>query len=162
MKKYNKTFMIKPNMTYIFETFNNDNIYYFIETSEESINSDPKLIFITSYQYEDIWNNKNKTIQIKIRSVNPNLNPGIKNVAKNVESLEINEISFLKGKYMYFVQSLDDSSFYIKKLLNLKKGELKLAKYNSNMEYEDIIQINDKFFSDISNDILLLEKTNFI
>ena len=158
-KKYNKTFMIEPNMTYTFETFNNDNFYYFIETSEESINSDPKLIFITSYQYEDIWNNKNKTIQIKIRSVDPNLNPGIKNVAKNVESLEINEISFLKGKYMYFVQSLDDSSFYIKNLLSSKKGELKLAKYNSNMEYEDIIQINDKFFSDISDDILLLEKS---
>ena len=156
-KEYNKTFMIVPNMTYVFETLFND-YYYFIETSEESMNSDPKIFFLKSRQSEEVKNNYNKTIRIKIKSVNPNINPGIKNIPKTVGHLEINEISFSKGKNMYFIQSLDDSSFYIKNYLNLSNSEIKLAEYKENMDYDEIIKISPQYFSDVLDNIYLMEK----
>ena len=59
---------------------------------------------------------------------------------------------------MYFFQPSVDSIFYINNILNLANGEIKIVKYNRSMESEDIIKINNKYFSDASNKIFSLEK----
>ena len=155
-KEYNKTFLIEPKISYRFDILCNDNYYYFFETSDVPGTGLPKLIFIKDNQYFSVF--RYEAIELKIRSVNPSINPDIYNYFENIQSFETNEIYFEEGKNMHFIQCLNDSSFYIKNFLNLSKSELKLAKYESNMAYEDIIKVDNKFFIDVSDDILILEK----
>ena len=157
-KQYNKAFKIGYNMTYKFSTLYNEDYYYSFSTSKESIESLPKLFFLKGNQNINIYNNHEEDLPVMIKSINPNLNPNINIHIRYVSSININILNFVEGKHMYFYQSLDESILYIDNIFNMSKGKIKLAKYNGDIESEDIIKVNDKYFSDIFGKINILEK----
>ena len=59
---------------------------------------------------------------------------------------------------MYFFESLSDSCFFINNILKRSNGVIKFAKYNSSMSPEEIIKINNNYFSDLSENLFILEK----
>ena len=157
-KDYNKEFNIEQNMNYTFLILPNENYYYFFESSEESIYNLPRIFFYNSNYRVYIINNKNKTLPIRIKSIDPISNPNIHFVSYYYKSIEENKIYFVKGKTMYFFESLTDSCFFINNILKRSNGVIKFAKYNSSMSPEEIIKINNNYFSDLSENLLILEK----
>ena len=156
-KEYNKEFKIGYNITFQFKIFYNENHYYSLSTSEESIQYFPKFVIINSNSNLNVINTKYKVLPITIKSINPSSNPNIDLNINHIQTLYFNSLFFLKGKSMRFFQSLNDSIFYCDNILNSSKGKIKLAKYNNQMDSEDIIKISDKYFSDIGK-INFLEK----
>ena len=118
----------------------------------------PKLFFLKGKAGIDIYNNNEEVIPVTIKSVNQNLNPNINIDIKYVSLIKENYLLFSEGKHMLFYQSIDDSILYIDNILNMSKGKIRLAKYNGEIESEDIIKVNDKYFLDISGKINILEK----
>ena len=118
----------------------------------------PKFSVRESFTSFSVENFGDKILPINIKVVEPNLNPNIIFNNYYVQRLLLKFKSFQKIKAMNFFQSTEDSIFYANNILNLTKGEMKIAKYNSNMKSESIIQISNEYFSDIQGKIFSFEK----
>ena len=158
-KNMNKIYNIYQGLTYKFHILPNEGYYYSFETNEETMGNSPKLFIGTVNRLYTISNIKNEVLPVKIKAINSSLNTDLQFAIYYVQSLNINYNIFMKRKYMFFLQSLDDSNFFIHNYLNIPKFEWKILKYNSSIESEDIIKANDKYFLDIYNDeVINLEK----
>ena len=59
---------------------------------------------------------------------------------------------------MYLLQSSSDSIFHTSNILNLSKVEVKLAEYNDDMDAEEILKINDGYFTDVIEKFIYFKK----
>jgi len=132
--------------------------YYSFETSEPTMGKYPNFFFINKFASFQVENLGHEILPIKIKAIEPNLNPNISFNLFYVKNFIMKEKKFQKLKAMKFFQCNQDSIFYADNILNLAKGEMKIAKYNSSMKSELIIQISNEYFSDIQGQIFSFEK----
>ena len=157
-KKFNKEYNIKQNNTVEFQLYSFEGYYYSFETSEQSMGKFPKFLVVNKFASFPVENLGDKILPIKIKTIEPNLNPNISFGVYYVRNFVLKQKEFQKMKEMDFFQCNQDSVFYANNNLNLSKGEMKIAKYNSNMKSELIIQISNEYFSDIQGQIFSFEK----
>ena len=79
---------------------------------------------------------------------------------ENIKSdfIRDNQIFTNPQKLMYILDFRDDHILYLDNLLNNAETKLKIAEYNNTMSYKDIINVNDKYFSNCNGKIMELEK----
>ena len=157
-KKFNKEYNIKQNNIAEFQLLSYEGYYYSFETSEKSIGKFPQFLFVKNFASFSVENEGDTILPLKIKAVDPNLNPNISFEIFSVRNILIKFKNFQKTKGMYFFQCKEDSILYGDNILNLTNGEMKIAKYNNNMKSESIIQISNQYFSDIQGKIFSLEK----
>ena len=157
-KNISKIFNIEPKMAYSFRTLKVPDYYYTIYTTELSMNRLPKFFFLKANEEISIENINNQPLPVKITSVNSEFNPNIRHSILYVKAIDVFVRMFESGKIMFFLQSTEDSCFYIDNVLKRGDSKIKLLKYNNSISSEDIININDKYYIDITGDIMLSEK----
>ena len=157
-KKFNKEYNIKQNNTAQFQLLSYEGYYYSFETSEQTMGKYPNFFIINKFASFQVENLGHEILPIKIKAIEPNLNPNISFNLFYVKNFIMKEKKFQKLKAMKFFQCNQDSIFYADNILNLAKGEMKIAKYNSSMKSELIIQISNEYFSDIQGQIFSFEK----
>ena len=157
-KDYDREFIIKKNMTYEFENFNNETTYFVFEVLEGQIESMPNIYFLYTNNYFSIKNNKNYNLRLGIKSIDPNIN-----IISYSSPIFDNILIYInKGKKMYIIKCLEDSIFYVKNILNNSNTSMMLAKYNNSMKYNDILEINKTFYKEYYGETLNLNKNELV
>ena len=59
---------------------------------------------------------------------------------------------------MIFLQNKQDDILYLDNIFKNPNAVIKMAKYDDNMNYEDIVSLNSQYFSDYSKDVSILKK----
>ena len=157
-KDLDKTFNIEPKMMYQFEIFNRENYIFSFETTRKSIGNYPKLFFQIHGEHINIQNNENEILPVRIKSLNPSLHQDLRIQLPIITQFNDFHKIFEKGKYMYLLQSSSDSIFHTSNILNLSKVEVKLAEYNDDMDAEEILKINDGYFTDVIEKFIYFKK----
>ena len=157
-KDYDREFIIEKNMNYKFMNYNYQRISYFIfmflEGQSDSL---PEFKILNPYTFEDIKNDKNNNLNVRIKSINPYIN-----IILSSNIFDQILIYFNKGKRMYIIQCLEDSVFYVKNVLNNSNTSIMLAKYNNRMKYNDILEINKTFYKEYYGETLNLNKNELV
>ena len=153
---YNKELNIKHNIVYAFIFVNdNDNIYYYYESSEDQFSNLPKIGFFQNvYLYVNSDLKEENDFKFKIAGLSTDIE------FENIKSdfIRDNQIFTNPQKLMYILDFRDDHILYLDNLLNNAETKLKIAEYNNTMSYKDIINVNDKYFSNCNGKIMELEK----
>ena len=138
-----------------FITLNPDDFYYVFESSEDCIEGYPKISFIKGY--DNILINKDKQsekgITVKINTVKSDIN--IMNFKE--EQLMFDRLFSFAVKKMIIFKSNKEHILLLNNFIN-NKNKIKYLKYNDTIKYEDILNINDKYFQEYSEDLFILEK----
>ena len=165
---YTNEFNIKNNEIYLFFTYNPEDYYYAFQSSsdncfyikellinnEETFSKKPRIYFHKPENENDYMN---------ISYCPNNTNVKIKAVKIAFDMWQLKASYFLlytalvlRNKYIMIFEGYgDENILYINPVLNNK---IKYAKFNDEMSYEDIININDTYFTDYTGDILTFEK----
>lgn len=152
---YKNSFNIDKNETLELIIVNHEQ-YYLFEASEDYINKYPKISFIKGSQSVII--NKDKqaknNFSVNISSIKTDLNIlSVKN-----ENFLYNQIFLFEKKKIIIFQSKKEHILFFMNIFNNEAYRIKYAIYNDSMTYQDILNINDKYFIDYSGDFFTLNK----
>ena len=156
-KDLNKTFNIEPGMIYQFSLFKQENYLYSFETSQKSLGKYTKLFLIHSGQ-ADIENSDNKILPVRIRAINISYHQNLEIRYSYMKALNDFIKAFDTRNHMYLYQPSDDSLFYTSNILDFPKVEVKLARYNNNMNVEEILKISNEYFSNVIDNFIYFKK----
>ena len=161
-KETNKEFDINNTLNYYFFIRNYPYQYYFLfNTSENCINNHPKIFFSQTESEIMIESNKSaENCKIKINAINPDINPNLKffNYKYNFFTFEQNNLNV--GKTLGIFNSNNRHYFYLNNLRQKKNCICKIAKFSEEMNYEDILKINSKYYVEYNDNIYNLEKNS--
>ena len=157
--EFSKSYDIPENGTLELFTYNPNGIYYVFESSEDNIENLPRISFLKDLNDVFIKNGKNSNSEggsiLKINSTKSDIN--IYNFKR--ENFVFEFLLSFKEKRMIIFQSDNNHMIFINNILNNEKiPKIKYAKYNDSMQYQDILDINDKYFKDYSLNYFPLEK----
>ena len=153
---YNKEFTIEYNIIYsFFFVNNNDNIYYYYESSEDQIANLPKIGFHQN-RYLEVNSNLKAENDFKFKITGLSTDFEFENIKGRF--LTANLIFTNPKKSMYILDFGENHILYLDNPLNNTETKLKISEYNSSMSYKDIININDKYFSNCNGKIIELQK----
>ena len=148
---------IKKNEKLEFITLNPNGLYYVFESSENVIKGFPKISFIKGNQNVIINNDKNSTNDIKLEINTVETNLDIINLKSN--AILIDKVMLLeKNKMLIFYSDKEHVLFFNKILNNSDINQIKYLKYNSSIKYQDILNINEKIFTNYLGNSFILEK----
>ena len=150
--------------------FDNEKALFIYEDNYEKIfdeKSDINYTFIFLYYPErNYFINTISTSQSKKKPINnqiiifekkSNINLEIKEIQTKLKLLNFrgnSKYSFFKtGKLLIFLESSEDYILYSDNLIKNSKNQIKIAEENSEMTYDDIININDTYFSEYKDRI---------
>ena len=155
-KKYN----VKKDETYEFFTVNSDNCYMF-KSSEDNlyVNSykRPRMILMKGSYNQVIINpgkNSQNDFELEINSFKSDFS------FSYVKGLSLNMEDFIKidEKLMLIIQLSNEHILSLYSIGNISPDKVKYAKYKDEMNYENIINGDNKYFQSGSNKMIRLEK----
>ena len=150
---YYKEFIIEKDITYYFIFANNDdNNQYEIEIyNQNNIKVDFACL---KSDVLPIPKNAYNNYKLIIRSASSSINYS----KIQSQSFSHSFISSYPKEEMLIIKSKEESILYLDNIFKNSKVKIKFAKFKNEMSYEDILNINDKFFFDYSDNISVLEK----
>ena len=149
-----KKYEIEKNKITTFSFINelSDN-YYFYNSSKNLVYDLPKIGFIKK---NTLFLNKDKTAEDNFEITITKLITDIQLLTYKVRSFESNQILLFKNKEIMLLQVSEDHIFYGYNTFNSNLNQLKYAKYNEEMSLEDILEGNDKYFEQYTNNNALI------
>ena len=145
-----KVYEIENNITTTFTFINEyEGDYYFFKSSEDLINGVPKIGFIrTGTLFVNPNKDAEKNFEFKITKLNTDYQFSI----FEYRSIRVNSIELLNGKTLMILHLYIDHIFYGYNMLNSKANKFKYAVYKDEMTLEDILNGNDKYFKEYTNE----------
>ena len=145
-----KVYEIENNITTTFTFINEyEGDYYFFKSSEDQVDGWPKIGFIqTGTLFVNPNKDAEKNFEFKITKLNTDYQ------FSNIEypKVNANSIRLLDGKTLMILHLSFDHIFYGYNMLNSKSNKFKYAVYNDEMTVEDILNGNDKYFKEYTNE----------
>ena len=154
---YTNKINIERNVSYMFIPVKTDANYVF-ESSEDIISQFPKICFINGYNQIIVNEEKNgeQDYEIKINQIYTDLNF----INYKGENLYYENVFLANNKQLFIFQSSNDHLLHLINLFNLESNKIKYLIYNDSINYQDILNVNEKYFEDYSGDIFNLTKNN--
>ena len=136
-------------------TFLNDNQnnYYFYNSSEDLVTGYPKIGFVDS---ETLFLNQNQRATNNFNITINRIKADFQFLKYNRNSIGMSNIRLFHMKLILLLQSPQDHIFYGENMLKYETNKVKHAIYNNDMKLEDIIEGNDNYFTEYK------EKDSFI
>ena len=154
---FTNSYNINKNEKYEFIILNPNNSYYVFESSENSIYNFPKISFIKGYKHVIINNYKKSYNDIELNIHTVNIDIEIDSLKR--EQLILDKVLFLDKKQMLIFQSENEHTILFNTILKNNDGnKIKYLKYNNTINYQDIVNINNKYFKNYSGNSLIMEK----
>ena len=152
-----KSYNIKKDEKLEFITLNPIGLYYVFQSSENVIKDLPQISFIRGYKNIIINNDKisPNDINLKINTVETKID--IINLSKNALLLE-KVFLFEKNKMVIFHSNNDHILSFHKILNNSDINKIKFLKYNNTINYQDILDVNKKIFTNYIGNYFIFEK----
>ena len=159
-KTFSEKYTVKKSETYEFFTVNSDNCYMF-KSSEDNlyVNSYKRtriMLMRGSYNHVIINPEKNalNDFQLEIKSFKSDFSFSyIKGKSINVE-----EFFIIDEKLIFIIQLSQDHILSLSNVNNVAPNKIKYGKYKEEMNYENIINGDEKYFQNYPNKIIKLEK----
>ena len=154
-KKYN----INKDEMYEFITMNSDNVYWFKSSEDNLYVSNKKIprIYFAKGSHDHVlineFQNTKNDFQLEINSFKSN----IEFEHYNEKSLDQEEYLYIKEKFMFITQFEKNHILYLD-FYKKSKTKILYAKYKNEINYEDIIKGDNKYFETCSNKIIYLEQ----
>jgi hypothetical protein len=145
-----KVYEIENNKTTTFTFINEyEGDYYFYNSSEDLINGVPKIGFI---QTGTLFVNPNKDAENNFEFKITKLNTDYQFSIFEYNSIRTSSIRLLNGKTLMILLLYVDHIFYGYNTFNSKGNKFKYAVYKDEMTLEDILNGNDKYFKEYTNE----------
>ena len=154
--EFSKSYNIKKNETLELLTRNPNGLYYVFQASENYIEKCPKLCFLKGSHNLIINKEKNSQndILLNVNSIYSDIN--IMSIKE--ENLFFDQPFLFIEQNMLIFHSNKEHILLFNNIFNEKENKIKHAKYNDKIKYQDILDINDEYFTDYSGDTFTLNK----
>ena len=154
-ESYSKNFNIKKEEIYEFYIINSQN-YYMFKSSEDNIDNNPRITFLTG-PYNQVFINSEQKIQndfqLEIKSLDYS---NILFIPFKGEKFSSEDFKRIEEKTIFIIQLTKEHILYINSGSNDK---IKYAIYKDEMDYLKIINGDNNYFKTYSNNIIMyLEK----
>ena len=159
---YTNEFNVKKNEKYEFFTYNPDNYYYFFQASENSIYREKAKKSVSRIYFHNPENENDYIAIINNETSFDNISVKINTIKIDFdltqfkgESLNLDYTLVSEKKNLFIFEFYNEHILYIREFLT---NEIKFARFRDEMSFNDIININKNYFTDLNGDILNIKQ----
>ena len=159
-KDYSEEIIVNKKETYEYFIISKKNNYYYLfeSTEDDAFYQYPRIFAINGSDAKTIivnkFRNATKNITIKISSLNSD-------ITYYVEPLNAKYDEFIVIHYwskINFIKFDKDYIFYLKRFSDTENNDVTIAQYDNYITFNDIQNINDKYFKNYNGGLYLFEK----
>ena len=144
---------IETNLSYTFVIENEKKKYtYFYIASEDIVEDFPEIGFIES---ETLFVNRKKNSSNNCTFEINGISSDIEFISIKEDKFSQNMILLYRSKKIIILPKYKDYIFYLNNIFNNTANKFKIAKYEKGMGFEDILNINSKYYFDFNNIVTL-------